>query len=55
MQQIAQDLKDEAREEEKAPEPDNLEDSIVESEIVDYEGNGLVDTFGCKRCEQSYN
>ena len=44
-------MKDEAKEEEKAPETDNLEDSIVESEIVDYEGNGLGNTYGCKRCE----
>ena len=44
-------MKDEAREEEKAPKPDNLEDSIVESEIVDYEGNSHGNNYGCKRCE----
>jgi hypothetical protein len=44
-------LKEEAREEEKAPAPDNLDDSIVESEIVDYEGNSDGNTFGCKKCE----
>ena len=54
MQEIAQELKEEARVEEKAPKPDNLEDSIVESLIVDYEGNGLGNNFGCKKCEQSY-
>ena len=55
MQEIAQELKEEARAEEKAPEPDNLEDSKVESEIVDYEGSGVGNNFGCKKCEESYN
>lgn len=54
MQEIAQDLKEEARAEEKAPVTDDLEDSIVESEILDYEGNSVVNNFGCKKCEESY-